>query len=1053
MKKFVLSACALAGMSALALTPEDYLKTATVTVNGYTGSETLSSFPLLVRLSTAIEKFRYDDFELPNGGDLRFTDASGNLLPSEVDTWDPSGESLVWVKVPSFTNGMTLKIYFGNATPDAMNPQDVWSNYLGVWHFNSITDGVTPDATGNGLHMTAKDTTLQVVDPDGRIGASLVNGKINTAGPLPAADAENGGFISPVYNSIFSNESFTVSAWFNRKDGKWYAGEEVYLSNRRNSIYDNKGFYLAGKDINKDSAAIFPEGEQIGAHVPNRGSKTWGRSAISFNGKDVAIYANGSPVDEGGTTRKSTAKAAPQHIYGFAVGSHAATGGRVVMGSIDEVRFAKFAASDDWEKAEYDQVTNVSFLAVGAVVSTAGDDPELGPVTLALADDNRFAASTTLTAGRGSVRIIATAGETAVTNELAGVRTAPAAVEGLTAELESDTAYRVRAEAVNGKMIAASGAEEAVYNGALSVARVSDAWVSGRVAGRFRIARASGAASVRYPLGVCYTVSGSAVAGTDYAELSGTAVIPADASFVDIEVRPIAETLSTDPATVTVTLEGGLYRLNGEASASLTIKPMHDGAKQFWTGAAGDGAFNAPANWDPELAPMADDEITIKALAEGSIDLTLSDDTFCKNMTIIADSTSTGTVDMDLQGHGITVTNRAGNAYNSIATAAPMWTLANGSYTCLRVSVGYNRSSQRYVRAGLGLTDVDLWTRDYVYVQGNGSSLVANGGTLSLRDGVTVGTQRSYEDDVLALTNLTQKLGTVNVFGTRATVSLHNVDYARDALGQSLQVGGTDCRVSVTGGRADQIFNVCAVTLAGTNNFMRIEGVVCENRQVNNGIARVNFQDSVYPTTYGNSGNVLEFGPTPVPVQKRSFSFKEKTIGNRMLVDTGANVRFVNDVCEIFGMNNTVVMRGALEIKSSTFSTKAADSDCRVELDGDAATLLCTDSTTWGHADNVKPLTLAFKPGATLFGGVAPITLQKGATLAENVIIEVTPPPTARRVKIPLIRRTGGTFEPDLTALSGHLVLKGKGEASLSYEDGTLFCTFRPFRGLMILIH
>lgn len=1043
-KKFVLSACALAAMSALALTPEDYLKTATVTVSGYTGSETLSSFPLLVRLSTAIEKFRYDDFELPNGGDLRFTDASGNLLPSEVDTWDPSGESLVWVKVPSFTNGMTLKIYFGNATPDAMNPQDVWSNYLGVWHFNSITDGVTPDATGNGLHMTAKDTTLQVVDPDGRIGASLVNGKINTKGLLPAEDAENGGFISPVYNSIFSNESFTVSAWFNRKDGRWAGGQEVYFSTERNQ-YDSRGFYLLAKDINNDSATLYVENQAISAQIPNRGSKTWGRSAVSFNGKDVAIYANGSPVE-------GTATAAPQHIYGFAVGSHAANGGRVVMGSIDEVRFAKFTASDDWEKAEYDQVTSGSFLSVGAVESTAGDDPELGPVTLALADDNRFAASTTLTAGRGSVRIIATAGETAVTNELADVRTAPAAVEGLTAELASDTAYRVRAEAVNGKMIAASEAEEAVYNGALSVARVSDAWVSGRVAGRFRIARASGAASVRYPLGVCYTVSGSAVAGTDYAELSGTAVIPADASFVDIEVRPIAETLSTDPATVTVTLEGGLYRLSGEVSASLTIKPMHDGAQQSWTGAASDGAFNAPGNWDPKLAPMVDDEITIKAPAEGSIDLTLSDDTFCKNMTLIADSTSTGSVDMDLRGHGITVTNRAGNAYNSIATAAPMWTLANGSYTCLRLLVGYNRSSQRYVRAGLGLTDVDLWTGDYVSVQGNGSSLVANGGTLSLRSGVTVGTQRSYEDDVLALTNLTQKLGTVNVFGTRAAVSLHNVDYARDALGQSLQVGGTDCRVSVTGDRADQIFNVCAVTLAGTNNFMRIEGVVCENRQIDNGVARVNFQDSVYPTTYGNSGNVLEFGPTPVPVQKRSFSFKDGTVGNRLVVDTGANVRFVKDVCEIFGMNNAVVMRGALEVPSSTFSTKAADSDCRVELDGDAATLLCTDSTTWGHADNVKPLTLAFKPGATLFGGVAPITLQKGATLAENVIIEVTPPPTERRVKIPLIRRTGGTFEPVLTALSGHLVLKGKGEASLSYEDGTLFCTFRPLRGLIVII-
>ena len=46
-------------------------------VAGYTGTETLTNVPVLVRLSTAISGFSYADFADANGGDLIFTDESG----------------------------------------------------------------------------------------------------------------------------------------------------------------------------------------------------------------------------------------------------------------------------------------------------------------------------------------------------------------------------------------------------------------------------------------------------------------------------------------------------------------------------------------------------------------------------------------------------------------------------------------------------------------------------------------------------------------------------------------------------------------------------------------------------------------------------------------------------------------------------------------------------------------------------------------------------------------------------------------------------------------
>ena len=94
----------------------DYAKELNVTFSGYSGTA-LANFPVLVKLSTAIAGFDYADFAWENGGDLRFTDAAGNLLPHEIDTWDENGVSTVWVKVPTLTADATITARYGCATP------------------------------------------------------------------------------------------------------------------------------------------------------------------------------------------------------------------------------------------------------------------------------------------------------------------------------------------------------------------------------------------------------------------------------------------------------------------------------------------------------------------------------------------------------------------------------------------------------------------------------------------------------------------------------------------------------------------------------------------------------------------------------------------------------------------------------------------------------------------------------------------------------------------------------------------------------------------------
>jgi hypothetical protein len=75
----------------------------------------VADFPALVRLSTAIDGFSYSDFRQQDGGDLAFTDAAGEAIPHEIDTWNESGESLVWVKVPTLARGTVIRCYNGNS--------------------------------------------------------------------------------------------------------------------------------------------------------------------------------------------------------------------------------------------------------------------------------------------------------------------------------------------------------------------------------------------------------------------------------------------------------------------------------------------------------------------------------------------------------------------------------------------------------------------------------------------------------------------------------------------------------------------------------------------------------------------------------------------------------------------------------------------------------------------------------------------------------------------------------------------------------------------------
>src|SRR3989338_65668 len=104
-------------------------------------SENLVNFPVLVKLSSSnIDYTKTQD----SGQDIRFTDTDGSDLAYEIEKWDETGTSWVWVKIPQIDiNSSTdyIYLYYGNTSAtDHQQTISVWnSNYVMVQHLEETS--------------------------------------------------------------------------------------------------------------------------------------------------------------------------------------------------------------------------------------------------------------------------------------------------------------------------------------------------------------------------------------------------------------------------------------------------------------------------------------------------------------------------------------------------------------------------------------------------------------------------------------------------------------------------------------------------------------------------------------------------------------------------------------------------------------------------------------------------------------------------------------------------------------------------------------------------
>jgi hypothetical protein len=365
-----------------------------IRVQGYTGSEPLTNFPLLVRISEErMRGFYYSRAGL-TGEQLVFMDEGENSLPYEVDKWDITGESYVWVKLNVLTNNAPIRMYWAlkkGVMPPGYTPEEVWADYAGVWHFSESISGseskAVPsiDATGNSnfawpVNYNPHSTISRMRSYAGILG---------NARQIETTEAVGGGCHLVVSNNASLNLAgkFTISGWM--KAGSFPGingigqGKVWPFAAREGEEATEAGFgaFIGRSNTQSDDLRylrVFGAGNlgstaQISSqpiYSPQSNSSVWVYFGVAYNGERITVGGS----EENGAVFHETSIPGINEVIDYssniAFGNIPGTNTTYasLCGIIDEYRLAKLQRSEEWLKADYKTIDDDLFCTNSLVV-------------------------------------------------------------------------------------------------------------------------------------------------------------------------------------------------------------------------------------------------------------------------------------------------------------------------------------------------------------------------------------------------------------------------------------------------------------------------------------------------------------------------------------------------------------------------------------------------------------------------------------------------------------------------------------------------------------
>jgi hypothetical protein len=314
-----------------------------ITFAGYTDHDVLTDFPALVTFNTSIPGFSYADFQQGTPNDLRFSGPDGAALSYDIESWDTSGVSRIWVKLPTLsTQQQSIVAYWGNIdAAAAVDAEDVWSSdFRAVWHLNE-----SPlDSTAFGKHAT-------------EAGNSYTSG---VAGAGARFDSDDSFMRPNLFKEWFGDniDDLTFSLW-TRPDST-SPGSLFGVSDPvgTDDFYIRQILWFWNITVRDKTLML----NQIQGQA-------WQRISVVFRGTNVYARFNDKPALHVGGIAPFVPALDP--ILGDVAQQ---TGSPSYDGVVDEVRASSIARSDAWELASYRTVASNDSFTIYEVLSEVDPD-------------------------------------------------------------------------------------------------------------------------------------------------------------------------------------------------------------------------------------------------------------------------------------------------------------------------------------------------------------------------------------------------------------------------------------------------------------------------------------------------------------------------------------------------------------------------------------------------------------------------------------------------------------------------------------------------------